>query len=36
MEQFPSLPEFEALRVLDFEGCEGLEEYNMNNMDKSY
>uniref|UniRef100_A0A8R7QAI4 Disease resistance protein RPM1 n=1 Tax=Triticum urartu TaxID=4572 RepID=A0A8R7QAI4_TRIUA len=36
MEQFPSLLKSEALRVLDFEGCEGLEEYDMNNMDKLY
>ncbi|KAM3411537.1 hypothetical protein ACQJBY_003294 [Aegilops geniculata] len=32
----PSLVEFKALRVLDFEDCEGLDEYDMHNMDKLF
>ncbi|XP_044433642.1 disease resistance protein RGA5 [Triticum aestivum] len=32
----PVLVEFEALRVLDFEDCEGLDEYDMHNMDKLF
>ncbi|KQK07708.1 disease resistance protein RPM1 [Brachypodium distachyon] len=32
----PSLVDFEALCVLDFEGCDGLEEYDMNSMDKLF
>ncbi|PNT73784.1 hypothetical protein BRADI_1g01380v3 [Brachypodium distachyon] len=35
MKHLPSLAEFEALRVLDFEGCEDLE-YDMNGMDKLF
>ncbi|XBI86628.1 hypothetical protein VPH35_094553 [Triticum aestivum] len=34
MKHFPSLVEFESLRVLDFEDCQGLQEYDMNNIDK--
>ncbi|XP_037432900.1 disease resistance protein RGA5-like [Triticum dicoccoides] len=29
VKHLPSLGEFESLRVLDFEGCEGLQEYDM-------
>lgn len=36
MKHLPSLAEFKALRVLDFEGCQGLEGYVMNNMDKLF
>jgi disease resistance protein RPM1 len=32
----PGLIEFEALRVLDFEDCEGLEEYDLYNMGKLF
>ncbi|KAM3280577.1 hypothetical protein ACQJBY_047406 [Aegilops geniculata] len=32
----PSLDRFEALRVLDFEGCEDLEDYEMKGMDKLF
>ncbi|KAJ1268706.1 hypothetical protein BS78_07G155700 [Paspalum vaginatum] len=32
----PSLVEFETLRVLDFQGCEGLQEYDMNGIDKLF
>jgi len=32
----PSLVKFETLRVLDFEGCQGLEEYDMNGIDKLF
>jgi disease resistance protein RPM1 len=32
----PSLAEFEALRVLDFEGCQNLLEYDMNGIDKLF
>jgi disease resistance protein RPM1 len=32
----PNLAKFEALRVLDFEGCNGLEKYDMNMMDKFF
>jgi disease resistance protein RPM1 len=34
MRHFPSLVKFEALRVLDFEGCQDVKENDMNNMDK--
>ncbi|CAD6245367.1 unnamed protein product [Miscanthus lutarioriparius] len=30
IKHLPSLVKFETLRVLDFEGCQGLEEYDMN------
>ncbi|XP_073362465.1 disease resistance protein RGA5-like [Aegilops tauschii subsp. strangulata] len=36
IKHLPSLVEFEALRVLDFEDCEGLDEYDMHNMDKLF
>ncbi|KAM3318501.1 hypothetical protein ACQJBY_035956 [Aegilops geniculata] len=36
LKHFPCLVEFEALRVLDFEDCWDLEEYDMNNMDKLF
>ncbi|KAF7076542.1 hypothetical protein CFC21_081176 [Triticum aestivum] len=36
MKHFPSLVEFESLRVLDFEDCQGLQEYDMNNIDKLF
>ncbi|WVZ92616.1 hypothetical protein U9M48_038665 [Paspalum notatum var. saurae] len=36
MKYLPSLAEFETLRVLDFQGCEGLEEYDMNGIDKLF
>ncbi|KAM3280569.1 hypothetical protein ACQJBY_047397 [Aegilops geniculata] len=32
----PSLDRFEALRVLDFEGCEDLEDYEMKGMEKLF
>ncbi|XP_073354579.1 disease resistance protein Pik-2-like [Aegilops tauschii subsp. strangulata] len=34
IKHLPSLAKFEALRVLDFEGCEGLEEYDMRSICK--
>ncbi|VAH96658.1 unnamed protein product [Triticum turgidum subsp. durum] len=34
IKHLPSLAKFEALRVLDFEGCEDLEEYDMRNIGK--
>ncbi|KAM3280335.1 hypothetical protein ACQJBY_047238 [Aegilops geniculata] len=34
IKHLPSLAKFEALRVLDFEGCQGLEEYDMKSIDK--
>lgn len=36
MKHFPSLIKFEALRVLDFQGCKGLEEYDMSNVDRLF
>ncbi|CAM0878310.1 unnamed protein product [Alopecurus aequalis] len=36
IKQLPNLAEFEALRVLDFQGCKGLEGYNMNSVDKLF
>ncbi|KAF7069381.1 hypothetical protein CFC21_075021 [Triticum aestivum] len=36
MKHFPSLTKFEALRVLDFEGCKGLEQYDMSNVDRLF
>ncbi|KAM3405117.1 hypothetical protein ACQJBY_007921 [Aegilops geniculata] len=36
IKHLPSLVEFKALRVLDFEDCEGLDEYDMHNMDKLF
>lgn len=36
MKNIPPLVEFEALRVLDFEGCQGLEEYEMENIDRFF
>jgi disease resistance protein RPM1 len=32
----PSLAEFEALRVLDFEDCKGLEQYDMDSVEKLF
>ncbi|KAE8786129.1 putative disease resistance RPP13-like protein 3 [Hordeum vulgare] len=32
----PSLTKFESLRVLDFEGCRGLAEYDMNGMENLF
>ncbi|PUZ53247.1 hypothetical protein GQ55_5G038100 [Panicum hallii var. hallii] len=32
----PSLAEFEALRVLDFQGCRNVQEYDMNGIDKLF
>ncbi|EMS68755.1 Disease resistance protein RPM1 [Triticum urartu] len=34
IKHLPSLAKFEALRVMDFEGCEDLEEYDMRNIGK--
>ncbi|KAF7076427.1 hypothetical protein CFC21_081079 [Triticum aestivum] len=34
IKHLPSLAKFEALRVVDFEGCEGLEEYDMKSIGK--
>ncbi|XP_037444590.1 disease resistance protein RGA5-like [Triticum dicoccoides] len=34
IKHLPSLGKFEALRVLDFEGCSGLEEYDMKSIGK--
>ncbi|CAD6245369.1 unnamed protein product [Miscanthus lutarioriparius] len=36
IKHLPSLVKFETLRVLDFEGCQGLEEYDMNGIDKLF
>nr|UBY07555.1 NBS-LRR disease resistance protein [Dasypyrum villosum] len=36
MKHVPSLNEFEALRVLDFEGIQDLEGYDMSNIDKLF
>lgn len=36
IKQLPSLGKFEALRVLDFEDCEDIEEYDMSHMDKLF
>uniref|UniRef100_A0ACD6A3G3 Uncharacterized protein n=1 Tax=Avena sativa TaxID=4498 RepID=A0ACD6A3G3_AVESA len=36
VKHLPSLSEFEALRVLDFEGCNGLEQYDMNSVEKLF
>lgn len=36
IKQMPNLVEFESLRVLDFEGCEGLKEYDLNNINKRF
>nr|UBY07543.1 NBS-LRR disease resistance protein [Dasypyrum villosum] len=36
MKHFPSIAEFESLRVLDFEDCQDLQEYDMNNIDKLF
>ncbi|XBI36799.1 hypothetical protein VPH35_122255 [Triticum aestivum] len=36
IKQMPNLVEFESLRVLDFEGCEGLKEYDWNNINKLF
>lgn len=36
IKHLPSLVQFETLRVLDFEGCEGLEEYDMNGIDNLF
>ncbi|XBH74917.1 hypothetical protein VPH35_101776 [Triticum aestivum] len=36
MKHFPSLTKFEALRVLDFEGCKGLEQYDISNVDRLF
>ncbi|XP_073359980.1 disease resistance protein Pik-2-like [Aegilops tauschii subsp. strangulata] len=36
IKQMPNLVEFESLRVLDFEGCEGLKEYDLNNINKLF
>ncbi|KAM0928667.1 hypothetical protein ACQ4PT_002620 [Festuca glaucescens] len=36
LKHFPCLGKFQALRVLDFQGCKGLEEYNMSNIDKLF
>ncbi|XBH74912.1 hypothetical protein VPH35_101772 [Triticum aestivum] len=34
IKHLPSLAKFEALRVIDFEGCEGLEQYDMKSIGK--
>ncbi|KAM0908741.1 hypothetical protein ACQ4PT_015230 [Festuca glaucescens] len=36
IKHLPSLGKFEALRVLDFEDCEDMEEYDMSRMDKLF
>ncbi|KAF8755680.1 hypothetical protein HU200_011147 [Digitaria exilis] len=36
IKHLPSLVEFEALRVLDFQGCQNLQEYDMNGIDKLF
>ncbi|CAL4952990.1 unnamed protein product [Urochloa decumbens] len=36
IKHLPSLVEFEALRVLDFQGCKSLQEYVMNGIDKLF
>lgn len=36
LKHFPGLVEFQALRVLDFEDCGDLEEYDMKNIDKLF
>ncbi|TVU49765.1 hypothetical protein EJB05_01101, partial [Eragrostis curvula] len=36
IKHLPSLVEFGALRVLDFQDCENLEEYDMNGIDKLF
>ena len=36
IKHLPSLVKFETLRVLDFEGCRGLKEYDMNGIDKLF
>nr|UBY07041.1 NBS-LRR disease resistance protein [Dasypyrum villosum] len=36
IKQLPSLTKFETLRVLDFEGCRGLAEYDMNGMENLF
>jgi disease resistance protein RPM1 len=36
VKHLPSLVEFEALRVLDFQGCQNLQEYDMTGIDKLF
>jgi disease resistance protein RPM1 len=36
IKHLPSLAEFEALRVLDFEDCKGLKQYDMNSVEKLF
>lgn len=36
VKHLPSLDKFESLRVLDFEDCSGLEEYDMNGMENLF
>ncbi|KAG2657543.1 hypothetical protein PVAP13_1KG149200 [Panicum virgatum] len=36
IKHLPSLAEFEALRVLDFQGCRSMQEYDMNGIDKLF
>uniref|UniRef100_A0ACD5W752 Uncharacterized protein n=1 Tax=Avena sativa TaxID=4498 RepID=A0ACD5W752_AVESA len=36
IKHLPSLDKFESLRVLDFQGCTGLEEFDMNGMKKLF
>ncbi|PUZ53274.1 hypothetical protein GQ55_5G039900 [Panicum hallii var. hallii] len=36
IKHLPSLAEFEALRVLDFQGCQNVQEYDMNGIDKLF
>ncbi|KAF8700329.1 hypothetical protein HU200_034261 [Digitaria exilis] len=36
IKHLPRLVKFEALRVLDFQGCQNLQEYDMNGIDKLF
>jgi disease resistance protein RPM1 len=36
IKHLPSLDKFETLRVLDFQGCQSLQEYDMNGIDKLF
>ncbi|RLN05086.1 Disease resistance protein RPM1 [Panicum miliaceum] len=36
IKHLPSLVDFEALRVLDFQGCQNVQEYDMNDIDKLF
>ena len=36
IKHLPSLAEFEALRVLDFHGCQNMQEYDMSGIDKLF